>query len=145
MCPRPELASILVARDQELAPGLIRPEPGTGLRARGHRWVLEWAVGTWIEADRIREWRRLAPGGTPLWIVPDIELEATIDRLAASSRARTVELTYLLEEFDRRQRRKLNEELAFANQKMVRLTQVVVALTGVLVVLTVVGTIALAG
>jgi hypothetical protein len=96
-----------------------------------------------IEIDRILEWRRLAPAGGPLWILPDADLDATINRLAESSRARTVELTYYLAEFDRRQRRRLNEQLAESNRKMILLTRAVVALTGVLVVLTIVSTIAI--
>jgi hypothetical protein len=67
-----------------------------------------------------------------------------INRLAASSRARTVELTYYLAEFDRRQQRRLNERLAEANRQLVFLTRAVLALTGILVVLTIVSMIAIA-
>jgi hypothetical protein len=87
--------------------------------------------------------RRVALGGSPLWVLPDSELEATINRLAALSRARTVELTYYLAEFERRQRRRLSERLAEANRKMVVLTQAVVVLTGVSVALAAIGTVAL--
>jgi hypothetical protein len=45
--------------------------------------------------EATRAWRDSAL----LWILPHSELEATIDRMASSSRARTVELTYYLAEF----------------------------------------------
>jgi len=88
----------------------------------------------------MEEWRRIAPGGSPLWVLPDADLEAMIDRLAASSRARTVEITYYLAEYDRRQQRRMNEEVARANAQMVKLTRAVVWLTGIVVVLTAVST-----
>lgn len=128
----------------DLAPGLIRPGPPRGLLGRLSHWLLLRKVERQIEVDRILEWRRLAPAGSPLWVMPDTDLEATINRLAASSRARTVELTYYLAEFDRRQRRRLNEQLAESNRKMIILTRAIVALTAVLVVLTIVSTIAIA-
>lgn len=127
----------------DLAPGLLRPERASGRVGRISGWRLRRSVEKRIEVERILEWRRLAPGGSPLWVVPDSELEATINRLAASSRARTVELTYYLAEFERRQRRQLNERLAEADRKMVVLTRAVLTLTGVSLALTVVGTVAL--
>lgn len=127
----------------DLAPGLLRPDGASGLVGRIGRSRLRRSVEKRFEEERILEWRRLAPGGSPLWVLPDSELEATINRLAASSRARTVELTYYLAEFERRQRRQLNEQLAEANRKTVLLTQAVLVLTLVLVVLTVVGTVTL--
>jgi hypothetical protein len=132
-----------MASESDLAPGLVRPDSSRGLLARFDTWRLARQIRRRIEGDRILEWRRLAPGGTPLWVLPDAELEATINRMAASSRARSVELTYFLAEFDRRQRRRLNEGLADANRKMVLLTRAVVVLTGVSVVLAVVSTIAI--
>ena len=129
-------------RREELAPGLLW-HASQGIFGRLGDWSFRRAVKQRIELDSVLEWRRLAPGGVPLWVVPDADLEATIDRLAASSRARTVELTYYLAEFDRRQRRRLNSEIADANRQMVVLTRAVVALTGTLLVLTVVSTVAL--
>jgi hypothetical protein len=95
-----------------------------------------------LETERIVEWSRIAPGGSPLWLLPDEDLENIIDHLAASSRARTVEITYYLREYDRRQQRRLNETLAEANRRMVNLTRAVVVLTIIVVVLTAVGTVA---
>jgi hypothetical protein len=122
---------------------LVRPERAHGLVGRISRSRLRRNVEKRIEVERILEWRRLAPSGSPLWVLPDSELEAVINRLAASSRARTVELTYYLAEFERRQRRQLNERLAEANRKMVVLTQAVLVLTGVSVALAALGTVTL--
>jgi CHASE3 domain sensor protein len=96
-----------------------------------------------LEAERVLEWRRIAPGGAPLWLLPDEDLEHVIDQLAASSRARTVEITYYLREYDRRQQRRMNEALAEANRSMVNLTRAVVVLTLIVVVLTAASTVAI--
>jgi hypothetical protein len=126
----------------DLAPGLLQAEAPPGLLGRLSKSMLERKIERRVEVDRILEWRRLAPGGSPLWILPDSDLEAMINELAPSSRARTVELTYFLDEFDRRQRRRLNEQLADANRKMVLLTRAVLAFTGVLVILAILSTVA---
>jgi hypothetical protein len=127
-----------------LAPGLLRPEHRQGLLRRVSDRRQKRNIERQLEAERLLEWRRLAPSGSPLWVLPDVDLEETINRLAASSRARTVELTYYIAEFDRRQQRRLNERLADANRHMMVLTRAVLALTGILVLLTIASTIAIA-
>jgi CHASE3 domain sensor protein len=97
---------------------------------------VERAIQRHLDEGRAAEWRRIAPGGTPLWVLPDQDLERIIDKLAASSRARTVEITYYMAEYDRRQTRRLNEAVAESNRSMVRLTRAIVALTAVVMVLT---------
>jgi len=124
-----------------MAPGLLRASSSSGPLGRLESWVLDKILRRVVEVVQILEWRRLAPGGSPLWVIPDRDLEVTIDRLASSSRARTVELTYYLAEFERRERRRLNEQLAQANRQMVLLTRVVLVLTAVLVLLGILSTI----
>ncbi len=126
--------------DDGLAPGLLASESAPGFRSWWSRRFATTLHRDLLAQRQIEEWRRIAPGGSPLWMLPDAELEAMIDRLAASSRARTVEITYYLAEYDRRQQRRMNEEVARANAQMVRLTRAVAWLTGIVVVLTAVST-----
>jgi CHASE3 domain sensor protein len=74
-------------------------------------------------------WRRIAPDGTPLWLLPDDDLERWINEMAAGSQARAVKITYLLDELARREQGELNASLAAANRSMVRLTWAVVVLS----------------
>src|SRR4051794_19421066 len=114
---------------ERVAPGLLTTGSGKwpGQRLRD-RWT-ERVLMRRLEMARVVEWQRIAPGGIPLWLLPDEDLEHIIDQLAASSRARTPEITDYLGEYDRRQQRRMNEALAEANRRMVKLTQAVVVLT----------------
>jgi hypothetical protein len=129
-------------RRGRVAPDLVGgPASGRWPWERLAAWWTERSLTRRIEAERVLEWRRIAPGGTPIWVLPDEVLESRIDQLAASSRARTVEITYYLEERARRQQGRMNEVVAEANTNMVRLTKVIVVMTALVLVLAAVTTI----
>src|SRR4051794_29157584 len=91
--------------------------------------LIDSAVERRLQQERAVEWQRIAPGGVPIWVLPDQDLERIISQMAASKHARSVEITYYMEEYNRREQRRLNESMARANRQMVRLTWAVVVLT----------------
>lgn len=96
---------------------------------RGRR--VERQVQERLAEEHALAWSRIAPGGTPLWLLPDEDLEGILNELAPTSKARTVEITYLLDELNRRGQAKLKASMERATRHMVWLTWAAIILAAI--------------
>lgn len=73
---------------------------------------------------------------TPLWMMPEEDLRAAIDRMASSSQARSDAIGYYLDELDRRVQHRLNATMLDLNRTGVRLSWFAAIFSGLGIALT---------